>query len=380
MARDFNGSSDRLEADTAALTVEPLTFACWFNTDSNTVEEILMYIGDKDSADLNYWALLLKGDTAGDPVRAKAASGSASSAASTSTGFSTATWQHACAVFASATDRRAFINGGSKGTNATSRTPGATPDRTSIGRYGDSTPSNYYDGRIAEAAIWNVALTDNEVQMLAQGVSPLFVRTASLVSYWPIGRGSPENSFGGDVLALTVTGAVVYDHAPVSPMFGFNRFVLPSAAGGGPTTYPQSVAGTLTSSGALAKQTAKLPAGTLTSSGALVKQTQIAKSGILTSSATLIKQAQKDLAGILSSSGTLTASKTVLLSLVGTLTSSGTLVKQTGRSLTGILTSIGNLITELIGAPPYVAPPPGPKKVPRIQRFNVRRTRKRSKR
>ena len=78
-------------------------------------------------------------------------------------------------------------------------------------------------GRIAEAAIWNVALTDSEVQALASGVSPLRVRPESLQAYWPLfavtGNAIDYSGKGND---LTDNGTVgVADHAPVGPMFAF---------------------------------------------------------------------------------------------------------------------------------------------------------------
>lgn len=55
-----------------------------------------------------------------------------------------------------------------------------------------SSTKGYFDGDIAEAAIWNVALSDAEIAMLAKGLSPLRVRPASLVSYVPMnGAASP---------------------------------------------------------------------------------------------------------------------------------------------------------------------------------------------
>ena len=53
------------------------------------------------------------------------------------------------------TDRRVYIDGGSKGTNATNASDSAL-DRTSIGRAGDSTPDGYFDGRLAEISFWRI--------------------------------------------------------------------------------------------------------------------------------------------------------------------------------------------------------------------------------
>jgi len=43
-----------------------------------------------------------------------------------------------------------------------------------------------FDGLVAEVAVWNVVLDDSEIAALAQGVSPLLIRSTALVEYWPV--------------------------------------------------------------------------------------------------------------------------------------------------------------------------------------------------
>lgn len=212
MARLFNDASSQvLSTDSAAVTAAPLTMACWFNSDDITVLQVMMYIGDKDVNNLQFFYLAAAGATANDPVRFAAANGSAITNLHTTTGYTANTWYHACGVANSATSRDVYINGGSTANNTTSRVPSGI-DRTSIGAGNDSTPANYMSGMIAEAAIWNTNLTAAEVALLAKGVSPFFVRPASLVNYWPlIGRYSPEIDIVGGT-NLTVTGATAAAH------------------------------------------------------------------------------------------------------------------------------------------------------------------------
>ena len=75
-------------------------------------------------------------------------------------------------------------------------------------------------GHIAEAAIWNVALTAAEVTVLAKGVSPLFIRRQNLVAYWPLyGLHSPETDFSGNNRVMTLNnGPTRGNHPPVVPM------------------------------------------------------------------------------------------------------------------------------------------------------------------
>src|ERR1700741_5384202 len=97
----------------------------------------------------------------------------------------------ACGVWSASKSRSAYFNGGGKATNSATQTPSGI-NATAIGAFLDTSPDRYHAGMVAEAAIWNVALTDAEVAVLAAAISPLAVRPGSLVAYWPlIGNNSP---------------------------------------------------------------------------------------------------------------------------------------------------------------------------------------------
>ncbi len=218
MARAFDdASSEYLELDSAPVTAAPFTLSCWFNSDDLTVNQMLMFVGDKDSTE-DFWRLSAKGDTGGDPLRFNVNDGTSGSA-DTSTGYSASTWHHACAVETASNNRACFIDGGSKGTDATSVSPVAA-DRVSIGRSGDSSPGQYMSGNIAEAAIWSVALSDAEVALLAKGFSPLFIQPHNLVAYWPLIRDDDNDWIGGFDLAAFNTPTVA-THPPLAVHLGF---------------------------------------------------------------------------------------------------------------------------------------------------------------
>lgn len=229
MARLFDDASSQfLEINVAPVTGTPLTMAAWFRPDNANLFQIIVSIVDKDTAD-DQFRLVTAGNAVGDPVQFAVRTSSGTFTAVTTTGYSLNTWHHAVGVAASATDRRVFIDGGSKGVSTSSKIPSGL-NRISIGRLGDSTPSNHFSGRIAEVVIWNVALTDVEVAVLAGGVSPLRVRPGNLKGYWPIFGASPETDFSGQGNNLTVTGATIADHAPVAPQFGFAGMEFGAAA------------------------------------------------------------------------------------------------------------------------------------------------------
>lgn len=205
MSRDFNGTADWLRAASApGVTGMPLSIAAWFNPDNVTTSGFLVavHLDNNDS-----YGLRASGATAGDPVTAIQVAGGVSASAVSSTGYTAGSWHHACAVFTSSTLRAAYRNGASKGTNATANAPAASTGVTVGGNGVPTTPTALFPGLIAEIGVWNVALSDAEVALLATGELPSFVRPDDLVAYWPlIGNTSPEVDLV-DGVNLTISGS-----------------------------------------------------------------------------------------------------------------------------------------------------------------------------
>ncbi len=241
MARTFNGTDTSLDLTSAVVSAYPITIACWCNIDNITAQHFLVSIADT-AGDSEYVALIAKGDVGGDPIRwgvVSVTDPSVNAAADTSTGYSAGVWHHACGVSESALVHHAYIDGGSKGSDtSTDENFPVSVDATSIGRLVRLNPAAYTAGKIAEVGIWDVVLTDGEVKGLAAGLSPVTVRPANLVSYWPIyGLGSPEPDLSGNKNNLTLTNApAAANHAsiiPYSRRFWGHGPLIEVAAGGG---------------------------------------------------------------------------------------------------------------------------------------------------
>ena len=203
MAYDFNGSSDYIEAASAVVTGVPLTMACWFNSDSTTVNQVLMALTNATGAQRIF--LEANGSLVGDPIRARVLNESAT----TSTGYSANTWHHAAGVFASTTSRRAYLDGVSSTEGTTTASPTGI-NTTSIGYIlFSSARSVFMDGRIAEAAIWNVALEASEIAALAKGFRPSLIRPSNLRFYAPLVREIADYS---QARALTSSSPAVAVH------------------------------------------------------------------------------------------------------------------------------------------------------------------------
>lgn len=207
MAGTFaSASSQHLQVGSSPVAAAyPLTMACWANLTSVAATQALIWTGNSAAAN-HYMTLELRSTGfVGATVRNTTVFTASSSAAPSAN-----TWFHACGAFSSSTLRTAYLNGGNSGTNTSSSTP-TTFNRTNIGRYGSSVPTNYADGLIAEAAIWDQVLDASEVASLAAGVCPLLVRPTALIFYAPLVRTLTADIRGGLTLSNSA-GVTVGDH------------------------------------------------------------------------------------------------------------------------------------------------------------------------
>lgn len=187
MAWDFDGTNDYMEATSAVLTAGPLTLAAWINVDTTGAAQRILSISSTTGNDR--WSLLV-GATS---VITMQVGGSGSFASLSTTNTVTAgTWHHVAGSWNTTTGQpqQVWIDGVKSGPTSSSRTPVAgNLTRTLLGStYVSSSLTQYLDGRIAEAGIWSVVLTDAEVTSLYRGFKPSAVRPASLSLYLPLVR------------------------------------------------------------------------------------------------------------------------------------------------------------------------------------------------
>ncbi len=215
MARSFN-SAGRLEFTVPfAFSTTPTTIACWFNPTNVTTSYNVITLGVAGASDQGRLQLNINGGAAGDYVAAvtRNSTGATTLSALTTTGYVANTWQHACAVFANADSRAAYLNGGSKGTETTFQGVATL----TLGIFGGAVTttgvrSNNYAGAIAEVGMWNVALTDDEVATLASGASPTTVQPHLLRGYWPLFDSDGDVDFWNQNNATVVSTVTSSQH------------------------------------------------------------------------------------------------------------------------------------------------------------------------
>ena len=111
MARAFDDASNQyLNTNAAVVSAEPMTFACWFQTDDTGLgtSQRLMVICDS-SVDVGRpnRALHIQANAVG--LKASADDGATIGEAQTSVTINASTWYHAAAVFTSVSSRAVFF-------------------------------------------------------------------------------------------------------------------------------------------------------------------------------------------------------------------------------------------------------------------------------
>lgn len=184
MALDFNGSSDYGVIESSlGLEALPVTFMLRFSVDTLTTAYGMVVLGM--SATNGYHGLLFRGDNAGDPLECQSNNPGVGAAAATRTGVVSSAWHAGYGSVAAANSRTCVLMsvGAGDSTSTTSITPAGTWNRVWIGRLQAGT---YHDGRLAEVAGWNVALTARERDSYLRGYPANRIRPASLKFYKPM--------------------------------------------------------------------------------------------------------------------------------------------------------------------------------------------------
>lgn len=220
-ARSQDATTDVTALISANLPVTgpPFTMACWFKAPDNAVEHSLMFLGTAGSNFQYHCWLTASGNVSGNPLTFYAADTSNTAVTVTNYNTDNVTWQHACAVGTSTTNRRVYLNGVSSSLSSTLRAPGAQ-NRFMVGNAALVSTNTGNGQSVAHAAVWNVALTATEVANLAAGRHPYTVRPDALVYYSPC-EGDTTNEV--DMVANRSTTTTSSDKAPQPPLLRGGR-------------------------------------------------------------------------------------------------------------------------------------------------------------
>lgn len=251
MARGVFSTSNYFSSATP-ITNEPFTVACWFypTSDNNVVSYLAHFnIGGTNA---NGWALRVDFNIANNPLVAYKILGGTSSASSVYSVIDLNAWNFGAGIYSSDDSRIGYCNG-TLGSESTSTVSDASVTQLFAGcgrTVSTGNPFGPFPGYIAELVVWNVVLTEAELDNIYENKeSPLLTRPGNIVSYTDFVDAREVDQFRGSV--WTENGTVsVQTHPPlVYPKR--SKAVTPSAI----TLLTQAISNSLGLSSALIKQT-----------------------------------------------------------------------------------------------------------------------------
>jgi len=144
----------------------PITLSAWFKTRASTTGISDAIFGVYNPSSANNWLAIGIEDGG---IRAWIRTNSGTNAGAQGSGYDDGNWHHAVVVYTSDTDRKVYVDGSliatvTDGIGAT--TYPSSLSVISVGRHGDATPGEYFNGQIAGCNIFNVALTASEISEL----------------------------------------------------------------------------------------------------------------------------------------------------------------------------------------------------------------------
>lgn len=207
MARSFNGSTDFINCGNSA-TLNPttnLTIMSWmYQTSSLTSSAGITFARDDNTLGRSYALGIV--DYGSGAIYTSNINGTAPFT-SGGTGQIMNQWVHLIALTSSGTGSQIWVNGAQSGTSGTYAAPNSTTGNTTIGERTFVGAQGWWPGRIADVAIWNVALTPAEILALSRGARPFTIREPALLGYWPLdGLQSPEPDLSGFAHNGTLNG------------------------------------------------------------------------------------------------------------------------------------------------------------------------------
>lgn len=240
MARNFNGSSDKVQSTTNLTPINftdtsPCTFATWFKTTNN---------GSSALALLTTWLFQGNGgnhlelndsvaNTLAFGVLDKFATNARFVRSNAIASISDGNWHHALATYdgsQSTAGMQLYLDGSAITTNSITNTAPTMTGITTLqaAHLTNVAADEWFPGSLADCAIWNRNLTALEVLALGKGFRPRQIPNG-LVHWWPFdGLASPEPDLSGGQRNGTLTGTAAIFGPPFELFTPHFRNILPA--------------------------------------------------------------------------------------------------------------------------------------------------------
>lgn len=211
MSRNFEYSSAQyLNSTNYPVYQFPLSISAWFKAEAPGLWTNLHITGMRNVT--NEWvALFVREETSNRYAAFSWNVSGGSGSCQTSEFWTPGQWHHLCGVCRASADRSVWLDFQTEATNTTAVGDMTSPPTNhSIGSQSPGS-SEKFDGSIAELAFWDTDLSDEEVEALSKGFSPLLVRPQNLDFYMPLVRDNDQDIIRG-VSYTPVSSPTIDDH------------------------------------------------------------------------------------------------------------------------------------------------------------------------
>jgi hypothetical protein len=249
MARSFNGTSDYITiGNIASLNVTgAMSISAWVYLAAGFTGSGFKSVHGKWAASGNRSYLLSMGGSSGSfngAVFFADGGGTTYSIVSTQPqSFFVGSWNHIMGTITPGLTgtMNLYVNGAFNGTLGITKT--ALLSNTQANEIGNDTAGDYWNGNLAECAIWNGDLSSNLNAIAALGkvggCRAYKVTDYALLGYWPLfGYQSPEPDMSSNGNVGTLTGTAAANHPPID-LFNWTKPSSLAVASGSPPTVTQ---------------------------------------------------------------------------------------------------------------------------------------------
>ena len=221
MSQSLNFSTNEANAyiqgsDLLGLTGYPFTFAFWAKVLTPISDENIVLLNLGNPTDSTHLHEARIRDTLFSQTSREEGSSTSNTASSS---VSSDVWHHVACVWASATERRIYVNGVEGNLGTTSRSFDADPAllKTSDGQFTLGSRAvdldRNFEGLLAYIGCWDVALTAQQISDLSGGTLPPGIENPNLRAYWTgatynDGENTFVEDFSGNNYNLLVSGGV----------------------------------------------------------------------------------------------------------------------------------------------------------------------------
>ena len=213
MARLFNGSTDQIDCGSPSVLniTGSVSLSAWIYLASSFGSGYQAIFGRWDDSDTPFRSYLLtlsgSGTLNGCVLFLDQGGSTHYVISSQAISFFPGGWHHVAGTFnVSSGNAYLYIDGTLSNSASTGLTGLSNAPLDNIIGNGNSSDA-YFDGTIADVAIWSGVLTAQDIAALAAGMPPWLFRDQPLVGYWPLdGLQSPEPDLSGNQNNGTLTG------------------------------------------------------------------------------------------------------------------------------------------------------------------------------